>query len=305
MSSLNERFKTRVRPRLVDAYSRFLYQSARLVRRREGLVGRAEQMLLQMRWRELLATGNPALWPPFEETGFRSFSQTDEDGKLLYLFTVIGTTNRRVLEVCASDGIEANATNLLVHHGWEGLLFDGDPIFVAIGQRFYASCRDTQEAPPKFVQAWITRENINELIGGQGWSGEIDLFALDIDGMDYWVWEAMEVVQPRVVIAEYIPHWGPEEAKVVPYRADFHYAQTQYGFDYTGASLAAYTKLAERKGYRLVGANRIRHNAFFVREGLGEETLPEVTVASCLDHPRIRTARERFPRIAALEWVEV
>jgi hypothetical protein len=32
--------------------------------------------------------------------------------------------------------------------------------------------------------------------------GEVDLLSLDIDGNAYWVWKAIEAIQPRVVVAE-------------------------------------------------------------------------------------------------------
>lgn len=49
---------------------------------------------------------------------FKCFSQNGEDGILLYLFSLIGTVNRRAVEICAGDGIECNTANLIVNHGW-------------------------------------------------------------------------------------------------------------------------------------------------------------------------------------------
>lgn len=57
--------------------------------------------------------------------------------------------------------------------------------------------------PPTFVQAWITAENVNALIANCGVTGEIDLLSLDMDGIDWWIWRALEVVSPWVVVLEY------------------------------------------------------------------------------------------------------
>ena len=38
---------------------------------------------------------------------------------------------------------------------------------------------------------------------GFGFFGEIDLLSLDVDGMDYWIWKAIEAVTPRVVVLEF------------------------------------------------------------------------------------------------------
>lgn len=56
--------------------------------------------------------------PAFPDVEFKCFSQNGEDGILLYLFSLIGTVNRRAVEICAGDGIECNTANLIVNHGW-------------------------------------------------------------------------------------------------------------------------------------------------------------------------------------------
>ena len=63
---------------------------------------------------------------------------------------------------------------------------------------------------------------------------------------------------------------------------------------------------ARRKGYRLVGAQALGFNAFFVRDDLGADLLPEVSAAACLDRPFVRWATERFlPLVRDKAWVEV
>src|SRR5690606_10095398 len=126
-----------------------------------------------------------------------------EDGVLHLIFTVIGTTNRKCVEICAEDGTECNTANLIINYGWQGLLFDGSEQNVQRGREFYKSLRNNWNFSPKFQQAWITAENIDGLIRDNGFTGEIDLLSIDIDGNDYWVWEAIQCITPRVVIIEY------------------------------------------------------------------------------------------------------
>lgn len=47
------------------------------------------------------------------------------------------------MEICAGDGIECNTANLILNHGWTGLLVDGDEANVARGSAFYAQSRQT------------------------------------------------------------------------------------------------------------------------------------------------------------------
>ena len=155
---------------------------------------------------------------------------------------------------------------------------------------------------PKFVQAWITAENVNDLIRDAGASGEIDLFSLDIDGVDYWVWKALDCIKPRVIVCEVNVGIDPERSLTVPYDPNF----TNKIPGFLGASLSAMTKLASRKGYRLVGASRSGLNAFFVRDDIGEDLLPATSISSCLQHPRAqRSMKGTWPKIKDLPWVEV
>lgn len=265
------------------------------------------QVLLRTTYRSLLASG--AQPPRLDEVGFKAYSQTDEDGILLWIFSVVGAPHRTCVEICAGDGIECNTANLLVHHGWTGLLVDGDPELVARGRRFYAANPNTRIHPPAFTHAWVTRDNVNAVVRDAGFSGEIDLLSIDVDGIDYWLWQALDVVDPRVVVVEYQDILGPEQALTVPYRDDFNayeHPTTDGMPNYCGASLPAFVKLARARGYRLVGCNRYGYNAFFVREPLGREALPEVAVEECFRHPRVRWGmRERLPTVRDLPWVAV
>ena len=79
-----------------------------------------EQVLLRLHYQDLIRRG--ATVPRLSDTEFRCYSQNGEDGILLYLFSILGTVNRRAVEICCGDGIECNAANLIVNHGWSGLL---------------------------------------------------------------------------------------------------------------------------------------------------------------------------------------
>lgn len=259
------------------------------------------QVALATHYRELARRG-PADLPAFTEVGFRCFSQFEEDGLLLYLFAVLGATNRVAVEISAGDGTQCNTANLIVNHGWTGFLFDGNAGYVARGQRFFGEHPDTSLHPPAFTHAWITVENINATLAASGVSGDIDLLSLDIDGMDYWIWRAIDRIRPRVVVCETNNTTPIGAAITVPYQPDFVCTTP----DYFGASLLAMTQLARSKGYRLVGTHRYGFNAFFVRQGLGEAFFPEVAVEACLNHPYAVAARQqRWPAVSRLPWVTV
>ena len=144
------------------------------------------------------------------------------------------------------------------------------------------------------------------MIKENGIVGEIDLLSIDIDGIDYWVWKAIDCISPRVVLVEYQCIWGPEKSVTVPCNQNFRGRFSgRYGI-YSGASIAAFVKLAKEKGYRLVGCHRYGFNGFFVRNDIGINLLPEVKPEECFKHPFTDWAKEQFfSQIKNLDWIEV
>jgi len=186
---------------------------------------------------------------------FRYRSQNEEDGLLLALFKRIGIIDRRCVEIgCGLNG--GNSGFLVQECGWTGLMVDANQSKVdTIKVRFagHAVTASTHR---------ITRENVNGVLQTHGFTGELDFLSLDIDGVDYWVWEALDACSPRVVALEYNWLFGPERAVTIPYDPEFSMGSSTTR-SYRGASLAALAKLGRRKGYRLVATERV--NAFFLR----------------------------------------
>jgi hypothetical protein len=264
----------------------------------------SSQKSLGLQYKLLYQSKSPPL--KFKDVGLRVHSQHEEDGILLFIFALIGSTNKKCVEICAGDGIECNTANLIINHRWIGLLCDGSPKNIKRAKTFYANNKDTQFWPPTIIQEWLTKDNINDIVERNGFKGEIDLLSLDVDGVDYWLWQALSSVSPRVVVLEINHLWGPEASMTVPYRDDFVAEFTQYGSDYAGASLAAFVKLGREKGYRLVGTNAIATNAFFVRNDVAHDWLPEVDAKTCFDHPRAQFGmRQRLPGVKDKPWLEV
>ncbi len=267
----------------------------------------AAQIQLQLDYRRMVEDGRRLPRPG--EVGFKCYSQCDEDGILLYLFAVLGVSKKLCVEICAGNGIECNTANLVINHGWHGLMVDGDEQHIDQGRAFFSRLPDTSVFPPELIHAWVTRDNVNGFLTSTGFAGDIDLLSLDLDGVDYWIWDAIDVVTPRVVVVEYQDILGPDRSWTVPYADRFSatdYHTTNGMPDFAGASLGAFVKLARRKGYRLVGVNRYGFNAFFVRNGLGDDLIPAIEPRECFGHPKVvQGMRERFPAVKDLPWQEV
>lgn len=239
--------------------------------------------------------------PDLKDTGFTVFSQHEEDGLLLFIFAVIGMSNRIFIEIGANDGINSNCANFAINFGWHGLFIDSDKAAIKRGRHFYKKYPDPWAYPPKFVCSKVTCENVNQIVKNSGFEGEIDLLSIDLDGYDYWIWNTLDIIQPRVVIIETHVEFGYNNV-VVPYDPNYFYPGKHPV--YHGASPVAMNNLAKRKGYRLVGANNYGHNMIYVREGLGDGLIPEVSVESTLQHPSAIESFRLFDEIKDWEYLK-
>lgn len=239
--------------------------------------------------------------PALTDTGFRVFSQFEEDGKLLCIFSLIGMDNKIFIELGSDDGINSNCANLYFNFGWYGLFIDANKKSIARGKRFYSKYPHAWYYKPDFAMAKVTTDNVNRIIGNAGYTGEVGLLSIDIDGNDYWIWKALDVVSPRVVIIETHVEFGMRNI-VVPY--DENYVYPGKHKLYHGASPFAMQRLAALKGYRLVGANELGFNLIFVRNDIGRDVLPEVTIGSVLQHPSVTKSQKGFEEIKDWEYVE-
>ena len=101
--------------------------------------------------------------------------------------------NKTFIEIGSDDGINSNSANLYFNFGWNGLFIDANPSSIKRGKVLFKNILTHGFYPPKFCCSKVTRENINDLITKSGINGEIALLSIDIDGNDYWIWDAINV----------------------------------------------------------------------------------------------------------------
>jgi hypothetical protein len=229
-----------------------------------------------------------------ERFGYRS--QNEEDGLLLALFKRIGTTDRRCVEIgCGLNG--GNSGFLVGECGWSGLMVDADRHKIDTIKIRYAGHAVIAN------KHRVTRENINTIVEMHGFAGPLDFLSLDIDGNDYWVWEALTACSPRVVALEFNWLFGPERSVSIPYDPEFRLDRVPTRA-YRGASLSALTHLAQRKGYRLVASERV--NAFYMRNDVAPD-IPAIPVSRGYRAPKGMDLDDVFTKIdqAGLKLVEI
>jgi hypothetical protein len=245
--------------------------------------------------------------PKIIDTGFKVYSQFDEDGILLYIFSIIGFTNRKVVEICCGTGSECNTANLIINHACYGLLFDGDGNNISIAKKFFQENKSTWLLPPICKHAWITKDNINDLIKEEEFIGDIDLLSLDIDGIDYYLWNSIEIISPRVFICECHNIVPDDMAITIPYKEDFSYtSKDNYHEEFRSVSPLAMIKLSKRKGYRLIGAHKYGFNLIFMRNDIGNNIFPAITLDQISNNQyTIIGKKTRWPFVKDAPWIKV
>jgi hypothetical protein len=244
-----------------------------------------------MAWRVAKEPPNTSL----RKVGFKVFSQFDEDGIIQYLVNNVPIPNQTFIEFGVEDYAESNTRFLLVTDHWRGMVLDARSSDIRKIQRDKIYWQYDLQAKC----SWITRENINDLLQSSGFGEDVGLLSIDIDGNDYWIWDAIHVVRPRIVIAEYNSLLGLHPI-AVPYKENFARGEAHYSNLYYGASLGALEYLATKKGYLFLGSNVWGHNAFFVRGDIANEfrgvELKQGYVASKFRESRDRSGKLTYVR---------
>jgi len=241
----------------------------------------------------------------FFSHAYKKTSQNKEDGILEYIFKEVGFTNKKGLELCCGSGIQCNLTNLIHNHKLDCLYFDKNDKMIAKGENYWSQ----KEHSPIYINDYITYDNLQNYITEYGFTGEVDILSLDMDGIDYWIMRSIkEYLSPRVIVLEFQDILGDKLSWTVPYKKKFSgwnkYAKG--GPNYSGASLRAFVNLLDN--YDLVGVEEKGFNAFFIRKDVPHNIPIVKDLKLCFDYRSPQTRHKlhnRFEIIKDLDWCEV
>lgn len=232
------------------------------------------------------------------------YSQNGEDGVISRIFDVIGVKHRTFVEFGFHER-ENNSKLLHERRQFGGLFID-------------ASCKPGTRNGVHYHRAWITRDNINGIIG-KYYKGPIDFLSIDVDGVDLHLLDTISAVQPRVVCIEYCASIGSDLSVTVPYKDNFdRHAEHASGM-YCNASLMANIRVMKKKGYVFV-ASVSGLNAFFVQQSEMKAGIEPLTCKQGWQPHYARTykvlkrfdgtkrklsQREQYDILKDLDWVSV
>lgn len=192
---------------------------------------------------------------------FCGFSQNGEDGIIDYLCLQITDPNRYFVEIGAADGLENNTAWLAIARKFSGLMIEGCANLAGRA----AKAIPAYNLGVKVLNCFVDKNNIQAVLQECLYQ-DPDVFSLDIDGVDYYILDAMlhTGFRPKIIVVEYNSAFGPEKALTVPYQDAFDYTRAHSSGLYYGVSVAAWRKLLEKAGYQFVTVDSNGVNAFFI-----------------------------------------
>lgn len=130
---------------------------------------------------------------------FKVFSQSGEDGIIQHLTRSLNIEHQSFIEFGVDEMRESNCRFLMMKDNWRGFVMDGSEEAIREASSTYYYWKHDIVA----ISAFVTRENINELLGRSGFGADVGILSIDIDGNDYYILDAINAVQPRILICEY------------------------------------------------------------------------------------------------------
>lgn len=208
------------------------------------------------RWNK--AAHRVALVRELEQSERAVYSQHGEDGVIVALLSRIPVSHKFIVEFGAYDGVTmSNSRRLIEQEGWAALLIEPD---ACLYKRLAARYRDYDRVTT--LRSFVKPANINRLFRDAAVPEDFEVLSIDIDGPDYYVWQALTDFRPKIVIVEYNACIAPEREYVVP-QAE---ALVLSGTSREGASLLSLYRLGKEKGYNLIYGELAGANLFFIHD---------------------------------------
>ncbi|PZN92990.1 MAG: hypothetical protein DCF31_14135 [Alphaproteobacteria bacterium] len=261
------------------------------LRRQLPMLSKAHQTLEELKMLQgtsLAAANADRRYSLLEDYEFKVFSQWGEDGIIQYLASQAKLPSRSFIEFGIEDFSESNCRFLLMKDYWDGFVIDGSPDNIERLRQSYYFWR----YPLQAECAFITTDNVCELLDRSGFDATVGILSIDVDGNDWHLLERLEHWQAAIIIVEYNGIFGNDRAVTVPYDPAFVRNGKHHSNLYYGASIAAFQYLLEPRGYILSGTNKTRSNAFFVHESSMTDAIPRLDQAKLGAGPLFRESRD-------------
>lgn len=194
------------------------------------------------------------------EADYKVFSQTGEDGILDFLIYSLQIQKPTFIEIGVGNYRESNTRYIFERYNSKGIIIDKVSNF----KKKVSENIKLWKGDLEIIDIMVDSDNINKIISSRKFIKELDIFSLDIDGIDYWIIDKLPKNISKIFVAEYNPIFGASIEVTVPNIKNFDRSKYHYSYLCYGMSLVALIKIMKTKNFVFVGTNLACHNAFFV-----------------------------------------
>ena len=208
---------------------------------------------------------------------FSVFSQWGEDGIIDWLVSQFKYIPPRFIEFGVGDYTESNTRFLIKNKNWQGLILEAnkkDILKIKTDPIYWKHDLISENV-------FITKKNINEILKKKLNNLDIGLLSVDLDGNDYWIIEAINCIEPYIIVCEYNSIFGDKKMITTPYKSSFSRNSSHYSNLFFGSSIKALIRLMKDKGYTFIGSNLNGVNAFFIRNDHARNILIKIKNIQC------------------------
>jgi len=232
-----------------------------------------------------------------EDVEFSVFSQFGDDGIIQWLIQNLEISNKTFIEFGVEDFSESNTRFLMMNNNWSGFVMDGSTENMTNLRNQYYYWKHSINSKAIFID----KNNINNLIKSQMFHEDLGLLHIDLDGNDYHIWKAINVIKPLIVIVEYNSVFGYTRPLSTVYNDKFLRTNAHYSNLLFGSSIKSLYDLAKEKGYSFIGCNSGGNNAYFVRNDKINDIVTPVSLEKGYIESKYRESRDLAGNLSLLD----
>ena len=201
------------------------------------------------------------------DVDYKIFSQNGEDGILDYLIHQLNLEKPKFIEIGVGDYTEANTRFIFERCSPKGTIVD---CIENLEDKVKKNLK-LWKGELKIINKIVNSKNIIEIMQESNCSSDLDIFSLDIDGIDYWIIDKLPKNFSKIVVLEYNSTFGNEIEVTIPNIENFDRTKYHYSNLCFGMSFQAAIKLMEKKNFYYIGTNLFNNNIFFISKKFSKE----------------------------------
>ena len=158
------------------------------------------------------------------DVDYKIFSQNGEDGILDYLLYQLKIEKPKYIEIGVGDYTESNTRFIFERCSPKGVIVDClENLEEKIKKNF-----SLWKSELKIVNDFVNPNNIIKIMREADTLNNLDIFSLDIDGIDYWILKELPKDFSKIAIVEFNPIFGKNLKVSVPNITNFDRKKYHY-----------------------------------------------------------------------------